>query len=78
MKIKRLKLFNDIIQFAIERKKKRILKRIAYKNKMTMSEYIRNLIDIDILRHERENAKCDLACNAELTALKTMRRSIHD
>lgn len=42
---KRLKLYDTSIEICINKKCKEKLRKIAYKNKLTMSEYIRNLIN---------------------------------
>lgn len=44
---KRLKLFNNYLMLCIDTKQKELLRKNAYKNKMTMSEYIRKLIELD-------------------------------
>lgn len=44
---KRLKLFNNYLMLCIDTKQKESLRKNAYKNKMTMSEYIRKLIELD-------------------------------
>lgn len=44
----RLKLYDTSIELCINKKKKEKLRRIAYKQKITMSEYIRKLIDFAI------------------------------
>ena len=43
----RLKLYDAILTLRLDKKEKNIIKRNAYKNKMTMSNYIRYLISID-------------------------------
>lgn len=59
--IKRLKLYNSKIELYIEKKEKDLIKKKAYKLKLTMSEYIRRLILVDniLTRIEFEN------CNKE-------------
>lgn len=44
---KRLKLFNNVLALCIDNKEKELLRKSAYKNKMTMSEYVRKLIELD-------------------------------
>lgn len=44
---KRLKLFNNVLTLCIDNKEKELLRKNAYKNKMTMSEYVRKLIELD-------------------------------
>lgn len=45
---KRLKLYDTSIEICINHKAKEKLRKIAYKQKITMSEYIRKLIDFAI------------------------------
>lgn len=45
--IDRLKLYNTRITLRLSNKEKNILKKNAYNKKITMSEYIRNLIILD-------------------------------
>ena len=76
--IKRLKLYNTILKLAIDRKTKLKLKKIAYQNKMTMSEYVRNLIDIAILKYDHEKNMKYLALNSEIMAAKSLRGNPYD
>ena len=57
----RLKLYNTHLTLRLDKKEKQILKRNAYKNKMTMSNYIRLLINMDNRLNEikRNNIKND-------------------
>lgn len=43
---KRLKLYDDTIMLCVSKRTKEKLRRIAYKQKITMSEYIRQLIEV--------------------------------
>lgn len=45
--VDRLKLYNTRITLRLSNKEKNILKKNAYNKKITMSEYIRNLIVLD-------------------------------
>ncbi|MFR5856634.1 MAG: DUF6290 family protein [Bacilli bacterium] len=45
--VDRLKLYNTRITLRLSNKEKNILKKNAYNKKITMSEYIRNLIILD-------------------------------
>lgn len=45
--VDRLKLYNTRITLRLSNKEKNILKKNAYSKKITMSEYIRNLIILD-------------------------------
>ena len=78
MSSKRLKLYDDFLELVIDKKTKRILRRIAYKNKMTMSEYVRNLIAIDILKHHHDELTDDLVRTTELIVLRTLRGLFND
>ena len=46
---KRLKLYDDTIMLCIPKRSKEKLRRIAYKQKITMSEYIRQLIELALV-----------------------------
>ena len=46
---KRLKLYDDTIMLCIPKRTKEKLRRIAYKQKITMSEYIRQLIELALV-----------------------------
>lgn len=48
-------LYNTSITIRLDKKEKQIIKRNAYKNKITMSEYIRQLILIDNKRTNINN-----------------------
>lgn len=48
-------LYNTSITIILDKKEKQIIKRNAYKNKITMSEYIRQLILIDNKRTNINN-----------------------
>lgn len=45
---KRLKLYDTSIEIVINHKEKEKIRKIAYKNNITMSEYIRHLINFAI------------------------------
>ena len=45
---KRLKLYDTSIEICVSKKTKEKLRKIAYKQKITMSEYIRKLVDFAI------------------------------
>lgn len=53
--INKLNLYNSKITIRLDRKEKQIIKKNAYKNKITMSEYLRQLILIDNRRTNIEN-----------------------
>lgn len=57
----RLKLYNTHLTLRLDKKEKQILRKNAYKNKMTMSNYIRLLINMDNRLNEikRNNIKND-------------------
>ena len=60
----RLKLYNTRVTIRLDKKEKKILKRNAYSKKMTMSNYIRKLIDMDnrlseIKKNTIQNNKCE-------------------
>ena len=52
----RLKLYDDTIMFCINKKEKNKFRKIAFKNKMTISEYIRSLVKLTIALEEYENS----------------------
>lgn len=54
----RLKLYNSTLTIRLDKKEKDTLKRNAYKNKMTMSNYIRLLISMD-------NRLCEIQKNKD-------------
>jgi hypothetical protein len=62
----------------MSKKNKDKLRKIAYKNKMTMSEYVRNLVSIDILKHTKQGLNNRLASTNELILLKSLREFIND
>lgn len=66
----RLKLYNTHLTLRLDKKEKQILKRNAYKNKMTMSNYIRLLINMDNRLNEikRNNIKND-KCSTEIAKI---------
>jgi len=45
---KRLKIYNSEIKLCIDKKTKEKLRKLAYKNKITLSSYIRSLINFAI------------------------------
>ena len=55
---KRLKLYDTSIEICISKKNKEKLRKIAYKNEITMSEYIRRLIDFAIANNDFNISKC--------------------
>lgn len=55
---KRLKLYDTIIEICISKKNKEKLRKIAYKNNITMSECIRRLIDFAIANNDFNISKC--------------------
>lgn len=60
----RLKLYNTRVTIRLDKKEKKILKRNAYSKRMTMSNYIRKLIDMDnrlseIKKNNIQNNKCE-------------------
>ena len=52
---KRLKLYDTSIELCINKKTKEILRKIAYKQKITMSEYVRYLINFAIAFNDINN-----------------------
>lgn len=52
---KRLKLYDDTIMLCIPKRTKEKLRRIAYKQKITMSEYIRQLIELALVCNDVNN-----------------------
>lgn len=60
---KRLKLYDTSIEVCISKKTKEKLRKIAYKQKITMSEYIRKLVDFAIAFNDIYNLenKIDLS-----------------
>ncbi|MBE6152745.1 MAG: hypothetical protein E7166_00765 [Firmicutes bacterium] len=55
----RLKLYDDILTISINKKDKIKFKRIAFKNKMTMSEFSRLLIKTAILINDLDKKEID-------------------
>ena len=49
---KRLKLYDTSIEVCVNKKTKEKLRKVAYKQKITMSEYIRQLIELAIINNE--------------------------
>lgn len=49
---KRLKLYDTSIEICVNKKTKEKLRKVAYKQKITMSEYIRQLIELAIINNE--------------------------
>ena len=66
----RLKLYNTHLTLRLDKKEKQILRKNAYKNKMTMSNYIRLLINMDNRLNEikRNNIKND-KCSTEIAKI---------
>lgn len=54
---KRLKLYDTSIEICINKKTKEKLRKIAYKQKITMSEYIRQLIELAITCNDISNCE---------------------
>ena len=52
---KRLKLYDTSIEICVNKKTKEKLRKVAYKQKITMSEYIRQLIELAIINNEINN-----------------------
>jgi len=52
---KRLKLYDDTVMLCIPKRTKEKLRKIAYKEKITMSEYIRQLINLAIVCNALNN-----------------------
>lgn len=50
----RLKLYDTSLEIILDSKLKRETKRIAYKNKMTMSAYIRMLIELGNKKYKKQ------------------------
>lgn len=49
---KRLKLYDTSIEICVNKKTKEKLRKVAYKQKITMSEYIRQLMELAIINNE--------------------------
>lgn len=56
----RLKLYDTSIEIVINKKTKEKLRKIAFKEKVTMSEYLRRLIDFIIISNEIDKKDIDL------------------
>ena len=65
-----MKLYNTHLTLRLDKKEKQILRKNAYKNKMTMSNYIRLLINMDNRLNEikRNNIKND-KCSTEISKI---------
>ncbi len=65
-----MKLYNTHLTLRLDKKEKQILRKNAYKNKMTMSNYIRLLINMDNRLNEikRNNIKND-KCSTEIAKI---------
>ena len=72
--MKRLKLYDDILILSINKKEKSKLRKIAYNNKLTMSEFNRLLIKLAIQideldKQELDNLKSTKEVNKIMTTL---------
>ena len=56
----RLKLYDTSIEIVINKKTKEKLRKIAFKEKVTMSEYLRRVIDFIIISNEIDKKDIDL------------------
>lgn len=56
----RLKLYDTSIEIVINKKAKEKLRKIAFKEKVTMSEYLRRIIDFIIISNEIDKKDIDL------------------
>jgi len=56
----RLKLYDTSIEIVINKKTKEKLRKIAFKEKVTMSEYLRRIIDFIIISNEIDKKDIDL------------------
>ena len=56
----RLKLYDTSIEIVINKKIKEKLRKIAFKEKVTMSEYLRRIIDFIIISNEIDKKDIDL------------------
>ena len=65
-----MKLYNTHLTLRLDKKEKQILRKNAYKNKMTISNYIRLLINMDNRLNEikRNNIKND-KCSTEIAKI---------
>lgn len=71
MKNKRLKLYDTKLELFLEHKEKEIMRKNAYRNKMTMSDYVRKLIILDNkFNNINEYNKKILSSNNEIKLLK--------
>ena len=74
----RLKLYDVKLELFLEHKDKERLRKNAFKNKMTMSEYVRKLIKLDneLSSIELLNNKFDLSVDQINKISATLRRDI--
>ncbi len=72
----RLKLYNVKLELFLEHKDKERLRKNAFKNKMTMSEYVRKLIKLDneLISIELLNDNFNLSVEKIDKILTTLRR----
>ena len=69
----RLKLYDDLIRLSISKKDKAKFRKIAFRNKMTMSEYCRLLIKFVISLDELDKSELgDIKTNQEINTILTI------
>ena len=64
----RLKLYDDLLKVYLPKKEKNRLRKIAFSNKMTLSEYTRNLVRLAIYIDEYKN--CSLKEDYNLSKIE--------
>ena len=68
---KRLKLYDDTIMLCVPKRTKEKLRKIAYKQKITMSEYIRQLIELALVCNDVNNLE-----NKKVLSTKTVDKAL--
>ena len=68
---KRLKLYDDTIMLCVPKRTKEKLRKVAYKQKITMSEYIRQLIELALICNEVNNLE-----NKKVLSTKTVDKAL--
>jgi len=68
---KRLKLYDDTIMLCVPKRTKEKLRKVAYKQKITMSEYIRQLIELALICNDVNNLE-----NKKVLSTKTVDKAL--
>lgn len=68
---KRLKLYDDTIMLCVSKRTKEKLRKIAYKQKITMSEYIRQLIELALVCNDVNSLE-----NKKVLSTKTVDKAL--